>query len=161
MPDHLGRTQAALKGQFGAILVGQSETGKRCHRPNGGRQIYEALKTQVEDGVSRPRDQLPSTRALAAAFGASRPRLLPPTRSFSRKASSRRGRARRHLSCFRTIREWTGKRETVSWVRFGYAALEAREIRHGVARLTSALRHGSTSASGPMPLQGSLSCEVD
>lgn len=72
MPDDLGRTQAALKGQFGAILMGQPETGKRCHKPNGARQIYEALKAQIEDGVYRPRDQLPSTRALAAEFGASR-----------------------------------------------------------------------------------------
>lgn len=72
MPDHLGRTQATLKDQFGAILVGQSETGKRCHKPNGARQIYEALKAQIEDGVYRPRDQLPSTRALATEFGASR-----------------------------------------------------------------------------------------
>lgn len=72
MPDHLGGTQATLKGQFGAILAGQSETGKRCHKPNGARQIYEALKGQIEDGLYRARDQLPSTRALAAEFGASR-----------------------------------------------------------------------------------------
>lgn len=72
MPDDLGRSQAALKGQFGAILVSQSETGKRCHQANGARQIYEALKAQIEDGVYRPRDQLPSTRALAVEFGASR-----------------------------------------------------------------------------------------
>ncbi|WP_426411686.1 PLP-dependent aminotransferase family protein [Bradyrhizobium ganzhouense] len=52
--------------------MGQSETGKRCHKPTGARQVYEALKAQIEDGVYRPRDQLPSTRALAAEFGASR-----------------------------------------------------------------------------------------
>lgn len=67
MPDHLGDTQATLKGPFGAILVGQSETGKWCHKPRG----YEA-KAQIDDGIYRPRDQLPSTRAVAAAFRASR-----------------------------------------------------------------------------------------
>lgn len=72
MPDHLGDTQATLKGQFGAKLVGQSETGKRCHKPNVARQLYEALKAQIDGGVYRPRDQLPSTRAFAAEFGASR-----------------------------------------------------------------------------------------
>lgn len=52
--------------------MGQSETGQRYHKPNGARHIYEALKAQIEDGVYRPRDQLPSTRALAAELGASR-----------------------------------------------------------------------------------------
>lgn len=83
MPDHLGRTQAALKGQFGAILVGQSETGKRCHRPNGARQIYEALKTQVEDGrqqTTRPAsfDPRPCGRiwSLSTAITAAHEELL-------------------------------------------------------------------------------------
>ncbi|OCP01777.1 MULTISPECIES: PLP-dependent aminotransferase family protein [unclassified Ensifer] len=36
------------------------------------RRIYEALKAQILDGTYRPKDRLPSTRALAAELGVSR-----------------------------------------------------------------------------------------
>jgi GntR family transcriptional regulator/MocR family aminotransferase len=72
MPDDLHGTLAYLKDQFGAISVGQSGSAKRRHKPRGARQIYAALKAQIEDGVYRPSDRLPSTRTLAGEFGASR-----------------------------------------------------------------------------------------
>ena len=59
------------KGQFGEMLVGQSGT-KQSPNPHGARQIYDALKTQIEEGVYGPSDKLPSTRTLASEFGASR-----------------------------------------------------------------------------------------
>ena len=45
--------------------------GKRA-KPRGARQIYEALKSQVEEGIYKPGQPLPSTRALAIEFGSSR-----------------------------------------------------------------------------------------
>jgi GntR family transcriptional regulator/MocR family aminotransferase len=45
---------------------------KRLPGPYGARETYQALKTQIEDGVYGPSDKLPSTRALANEFGASR-----------------------------------------------------------------------------------------
>lgn len=59
------------KGQFGEMLVGQSRM-KQSPNPHGARQIYDALKTQIEEGVYGPSDKLPSTRTLASEFGASR-----------------------------------------------------------------------------------------
>ncbi len=52
-------------------MVGQSAV-KRLPAPHGAREIYQALKTQIEDGVYEPSDKLPSTRTLASEFGASR-----------------------------------------------------------------------------------------
>ena len=52
--------------------MGQSERANKHHEPRGARQIYEALKAQIEEGAYRPSEQLPSTRALATEFGASR-----------------------------------------------------------------------------------------
>lgn len=52
-------------------MVGQYAV-KRSLRPNGAREIYQALKTQIEDGVYGPSDELPSTRTLANEFGVSR-----------------------------------------------------------------------------------------
>lgn len=65
MPDHLGDTRATLKGQFGGLVRDRKVV------PSAKRG-YEALKAQIDDGVDSPRDQLPSTRAFAAEFGASR-----------------------------------------------------------------------------------------
>lgn len=72
MPDGLHGTLVHLKSQFGATLVGQSKSVKRRPKPRGARQIYEALKAQIEDGVYGPSDRLPSTRTLVSEFGASR-----------------------------------------------------------------------------------------
>jgi GntR family transcriptional regulator/MocR family aminotransferase len=52
-------------------MVGQFVV-KRPPGPHGAREIYQALKTQIEDGVYGPSDKLPSTRTLANEFGASR-----------------------------------------------------------------------------------------
>src|SRR5262245_5659172 len=52
--------------------MGQLESANRRPKPHGARQIYEALKAQIEDGVYKPGEQVPSTRALASEFGASR-----------------------------------------------------------------------------------------
>jgi GntR family transcriptional regulator/MocR family aminotransferase len=52
-------------------MVGQYAV-KRLPGPHGAREIYQALKTQIEDGVYGPSDKLPSTRTLANEFGASR-----------------------------------------------------------------------------------------
>src|SRR5262245_380787 len=52
--------------------MGQLKTAKIHRRPRGTREIYEELKAQIEDGVYKPGAEVPSTRALAAEFGASR-----------------------------------------------------------------------------------------
>jgi GntR family transcriptional regulator/MocR family aminotransferase len=52
--------------------MGQLERPGRHRKPRGARQIYEALKAQIEEGVYRLSERLPSTRALASEFGASR-----------------------------------------------------------------------------------------
>ena len=72
LQEHLHGTLAHLKDQFGATFVGQSKRANKHPKPRGARQIYEALKAQIEEGVYKPSEQLPSTRALAAEFGASR-----------------------------------------------------------------------------------------
>ena len=53
-------------------MVGQLKMEGKRPKPRGARQIYEALKAQIEDGVYQPSDRLPSTRTLAGEFGASR-----------------------------------------------------------------------------------------
>lgn len=50
----------------------QLRDGRKHRRPHGAREIYEALKAQIEDGVYKPGAEIPSTRALAAEFGSSR-----------------------------------------------------------------------------------------
>jgi GntR family transcriptional regulator / MocR family aminotransferase len=52
--------------------MGQLKATGKQRRPRGTRAIYEALKAQIEDGVYKPAAELPSTRALAVEFGASR-----------------------------------------------------------------------------------------
>lgn len=52
--------------------MGQSERASKHPKPRGARQVYEALKAQIEECVYRPSERLPSTRALATEFGSSR-----------------------------------------------------------------------------------------
>ena len=52
--------------------MGQLGWAKRRAKPRGARDICAALKAQIEDGVYKPGEALPSTRALAGEFGASR-----------------------------------------------------------------------------------------
>jgi GntR family transcriptional regulator/MocR family aminotransferase len=61
-----------MKSQFGEKMVGQFRSQKRRSRPHGAKEICAALKTQIEEGVYQPGAALPSTRALATEFGASR-----------------------------------------------------------------------------------------
>lgn len=71
-PDGLLGRLAYLKGQFGEKLVGQYRLQGRRTRPHGAREICAALKAQIEEGAYQPGAPLPSTRALATEFGASR-----------------------------------------------------------------------------------------
>ena len=72
LPDGLHSRLAYLKGQFGEKLVGQFGSARKRSQPHGAREICAALKAQIEEGIYQPGAPLPSTRALAAEFGASR-----------------------------------------------------------------------------------------
>ena len=61
-----------MKSQFPGIVMGQLKATGKQRQARGTRAIYEALKAQIEDGVYKAAAELPSTRALAAEFGASR-----------------------------------------------------------------------------------------
>lgn len=52
--------------------MGQYRSQRRRHRPHGAREICAALKAQIEEGIYQAGAALPSTRALATEFGASR-----------------------------------------------------------------------------------------
>ncbi|MGE0513882.1 MAG: PLP-dependent aminotransferase family protein, partial [Hyphomicrobiaceae bacterium] len=52
--------------------MGQFEAALQRSRLRGARKIYEAMKAQIEDGSFKPGAEVPSTRALASEFGASR-----------------------------------------------------------------------------------------
>ena len=52
--------------------MGQYRSQRRPSRPYGAKEICAALKTQIEEGIYQPGASLPSTRALATEFGASR-----------------------------------------------------------------------------------------
>jgi len=97
------------KGQFGVFMVGQSAV-KRLPRPHGAREIYQALKTQIEDGVYGPSDKLPSTRTLANEFGASRTTVTAAyeqllAEGFIETGQGRRARVTPTLRVARSLRQ--------------------------------------------------------
>jgi len=73
MASGIQATLAHQKDQSWEFLVGQFSASAGTHaNPRGARQIYEALKGQIEDRVYQTGQPLPSTRALAEEFGCSR-----------------------------------------------------------------------------------------
>lgn len=90
-------------------MVGQS-AGKSLLRPYGAREIYQALKTQIEDGVYGPGDKLPSTRTLASEFGASRTTVTAAyeqllAEGFIETGQGRRARVTPMLRVARSLRQ--------------------------------------------------------
>src|SRR5438874_12382266 len=83
---------------------------KRLPRPHGAREIYQALQTQIEDGVYGPSDKLPSTRTLANEFGASRTTVTAAyeqllAEGFIETGQGRRARVTPTLRVARSLRQ--------------------------------------------------------
>ena len=97
-------------------MVDQSAV-KRLPRPHGAREIYQALKTQIEDGVYGPSDKLPSTRTLANEFGASRTTVTAAyeqllAEGFIETGQGRRARVMPTLRVARSLRQGSKRTPT-------------------------------------------------